>query len=493
MSRSHFAILLTCLSLGACASAEYVCPKPIGKIIRDDCEVYRTRFETLKAELSASIGPVGAAIKVGKESLRDPSQLIQVLSHRTYALCRDFNACRVSPKEYRERRERADRIFTAVGAISSQLKAGLQAPQKAKLVAKLIHLLGEDRSPRHAGRVQGRPDVRRRAPPSGIRYSSWLPWYGTKRLPPQPAAKGPVMGHAKFSLGHVFRSGQGAVGYSLSGRFLVRGKLSADDLLTMSYGGKSVDCKIYPGSRSGNGMAAVSCRTPRKEPITAMSLAVTLRYAARGEGKPKPIGRATVRVMSRVSNPKNGSRNFGINHDERARNVQLIFRPVGGYLPPSYEQPSLLAVLKVRQFRRRRTYTARCWVDGKLATSAIAAYGRHSGHVGQFQDRDRYRRVAPGRSVSVKHPFVYWRRYDFPLPFYVEHKGGGSPPKDAKPWPRAGKWRCVISLDGDAVREVRFTVKSNGRLEPAPKHKQRPAAGWFLNTKVIATKHEANL
>ena len=37
------------LLLAACSN-EYVCPDPIGRIIRDDCEVYKTKYESLKVE-----------------------------------------------------------------------------------------------------------------------------------------------------------------------------------------------------------------------------------------------------------------------------------------------------------------------------------------------------------------------------------------------------------------------------------------------------------
>ncbi len=494
MAHQRLPLLWLLFPLGACATNEYVCPKPIGKIIRDDCEVYRTRFETLKAELSASVGPVSASVKLGKEKLRDPSQLIQVLAHRTYALCRDFNACRVGPQDYRERRERTERIFTAVGAISAQLKHELPDGEKAKLVAKLASLLEEDRSPR-ARRLRGRAGAVRSARPRWAFYRSWLPWFNTKMLPPQPPAllaKGPTVAHVTYSIGHVFRSRRGVVGYSLRARFLLRGKLAPDDLLTMGYGGKSVDCKLSRSRYGVNGMVSVSCPTDRNDPITAAVLPVTLNYAPEGEGKPQPIGRHVLKVLSRVSNPKNGSRIFAEDHDDKARRVKLVFRPAGNRLPPAYEQPSLYAVLKMRD-TRRKTLTARCWVNGKLATSAIRAYGRRSGHVGQFQDRQRYRQVSPGRSVRVRRPFVMWRRYDFPLPFHLAHEGRGTPPANTKPWPKPGSWRCVISLDGEPVREARFVVKDSGRLEPSALQTQHPEAGWLLDTKVIPSKKEEPL
>ena len=477
----------------ACASNEYVCPKPIGRIIRDDCEVYRTRFEALKAELSANVGPLGTALKLGKEKLRDPSQLTQILSHRTYALCRDFNACRVSPQEYRQRREQADRIFTAVGAINAQLKQDLPATEKATLVAKLVALLSEDRATPAPTAHTTPSRSTAKARPSGAYYHSWLPWYGTKRLPPQPNALSETqLSHASFSLQHVFRSNRGAVGFSIRGRFLLRGALAADDLLTMHYGSKQADCRIARGSRGTNGMVSVSCSSAREEALSAPVLAITLERQPGGEGKAQPVGRTTLRTLSRVQNPRNGSRTFAEDHDPLARHLRLIFRPAERSLPPRFERPSLLAVLKLRDYRRK-AITARCWVDGKTAGPAIPAYGRNSGSVGQFQDQDRYRQISPGHSVAVPHPFVSWRRYDFPLPFYLPHLGGDSPPEGCAPWPQAGRWRCVVAIEGDPVREARFVVRGDGTLEPIPLQKKRPSAEWLLDTRVVPSKYEEPL
>jgi hypothetical protein len=150
----HAARLNLCLALilgsfaGGCStSAEYQCPEPIGRIIRDDCEVYRIKYETLQVELEASLGSFAAKTIMGQQSLRDPSELLQVLAHRTNALCRDFNACRVSPLEYRQQRESMDRTFTAIAAIQGQLKGHLDAASREGLLRELVHILSEDRRP----------------------------------------------------------------------------------------------------------------------------------------------------------------------------------------------------------------------------------------------------------------------------------------------------------------------------------------------------------
>jgi hypothetical protein len=197
-------------------------------------------------------------------------------------------------------------------------------------------------------------------------------------------------------------------------------------------------------------------------------------------------------MLSRVTNPQNGSRSFAESHDELAKVVRLRFRPAERLLPPAYERPSLLAILKLRDWKHK-TVTARCWVDEKPLGGAIAAYGRHSGQVGRFQDRDRYQRTGPGSSVAVTNHSVVWRRYDFPLPFFVPHTGDGSPPEGTKAWPRAGNWRCVISFEGDPVREARFVVRGDGSLEPSAMQRRRSLADWWLETKVVDSKHEEDL
>jgi hypothetical protein len=489
--------LLLPLLVGACAgSSEYTCPDPIGRIIRDDCEVYKTRYESLKVELGASLGGLlEGKVGLGQQSLRDPGELIQMLSHRTFTLCRDFNACRVMPLEYRQRREQTDCIFTAISAIQAQLKQSLDDDSKRKLVKELVRVLNGETcggaaapspSPtRPATVARARHQPRKRA--SSTYYTSWIPWYGTQLLPPQPGGSGPSVAAVDTSLAHVFRqkSPYGTIGYRPAARISLRGTFNADDMITVDWGGETSDCTI---GRGRNNLALARCEAPKTLTLTGASFTIKVILRRGADGKTTPLGTRRVPVLvRRVEDTKNDSHRYGINHDPEADQGLLIFRPVGRRLPPDAERPHLHVVLRARG--RLSNETARCWVGGKPVTKAIE--GRQ-GHVGQFQDRPRYRRVKPGSSVGVKDPFIKWRKADFALPFVFSR--GGSPPKGPdKPWPLPGKWRCVVTVDGEPVRELRFTVKSDGRLAPHPRQIERPRAAWLLRTRVLENPVEGKL
>ena len=120
------AFLVACLltQLIACAaSREYQCPDPIGLIIRDDCETYQTRYEATRVNVSAGVSKLKVEGSFAEETLRDPSELIQVMGARMTALCHDFNACRLTSADYQRRREEIDKTMTAIMALSDQLTA----------------------------------------------------------------------------------------------------------------------------------------------------------------------------------------------------------------------------------------------------------------------------------------------------------------------------------------------------------------------------------
>lgn len=475
------------LAWGCSGSSEYTCPDPVGKIIRDDCEVYRTKYESLKVELSASVGPAELKTSLGQQSLRDPGELLQVLGHRTHALCRDFNACRVPPLEYRTRREQADRMFTAISAIQEQLKGTLEAEPKARLVQELVRLLSEDQqSVSVPGAPRAASSGRAFAAASGAGlepYRSSVPWYGTKLLPPQPGSPDgfPRLAGSDFSLEHVFRghSPYGVIGYRPRARLYFRGAAEPDDAVQIDWGGARSECPLARGTV--NGLAHVSCKAPKELVLTGPSFTVQVSYRRGSDGKTARLGAQTAAVLSREEeDTRNGSHRYGIDHDDSARRALLVFRPHSRALPAELEQPSLVVTLKLRKYLPA---TARCWANGQAVTAGLSA-SRCSGQEGSFQDRPRYERTGPGSSRAVAEPFIEWRRYDFPLPFVVS-RGSQPPPEGMKPWPVAGGWRCVVSVEGEPVRELLFSVSGDGTLRAHPRQRERSRPGWLLETRVL--------
>ena len=470
---------------GCSTSSEYACPDPIGKIIRDDCEVYRVKYESLKVELGANLGPLEAKAALGQKSLRDPSELLQLMAHRTLSLCKDFNACRVLPLEYRQRREETDRIFTSVSTIQGQLKGDLDAESKAKLAHELVRILSEDRG--SARTKEGSSVAARSLAPRTKRrsFSSWIPWFDTRILPPQPGALTgfPQVGAYDFHLEHVFRqqSPYGIIGYRPILGLYLRGKVESDDVVTVDWGGQASDCPV--GQGESNGLVSVHCKAPEKVLLTG-NTSVKIMFRRGLDGKSALIDQHIFSVVSReVDDTKNGSRHYAENHDPLLKQGRLVFQPYPDWLPAEFEQPALEVVLKMRKYRPA---TARCWVNGQAATPGIASAG---GEVGSFQDRPRYEETGPGSSRAVAEPFVYWHRKVFPLPFLVQRERNVLPVK-FKAWPLAGSWRCVISVEGEPVRELSFNVNGDGRLRPHPKQTERPSAAWLVETKLLQNPFE---
>lgn len=483
-----------CLSLAACGgAAEYTCPDPIGRIVRDDCEVYRTRYETLKVELGASLGPVGASVALGQQQLREVSELLQVLGHRTYALCRDFNGCRVPPPEYRERRERTDRVFAAVAAIQGQLKeASLDAESRAKLVQALVDALREDRpspSPRSTGATTTRVRARRE------RYAGYLPWYGARLLPPQPSTPAgyPRLLWVGADLEASWRrkgdSRREVHGYRPQVELGLLGKVQPDDMLVASWNGGSAKTEVPVRGRTRNGILFQTLKAPEEIGLTGPSFSVEILFRRGGDGKQASLGKRTYPVVS-SREPKHGrvDVHYGVNLDPLAGQGRLVFRPYGGALPADFDQPCLVVVLKLRKHRET---TARCWVDGKVLGRALLP-SRNSGQEDTFQDRPRFESISPGRSRGVADPFVQWWRYDFPLPLALP-RGSAAPPDKLDRWPRSGRWRCVVSVDGEPARELTFHVGRDGRPDALPEQTEISRADWLVKTRVLKNPVEVPL
>lgn len=173
--------------MGCAASSEYRCPDPIGPIIRDDCASYRTRYESLRVDLAAGVGSAKLEAGIHSEALRDPSELIQVMSARMTALCHDFNACRLTAADYRRRREEIDRSTTAIVALGQQLRrTDLTQQQRQQLLEKLMRLLGEPAPGKQTRPAPAQPQPEKHTRVRKRAFFSSDPWFGSLMLPPLP-------------------------------------------------------------------------------------------------------------------------------------------------------------------------------------------------------------------------------------------------------------------------------------------------------------------
>jgi hypothetical protein len=479
--------------LVACtASREYRCPDPIGPIIRDDCETYQTRYEATRVNVSAGVSKLKVEGSFAEEALRDPSELIQVMGARMTALCHDFNACRLTPVDYQRRREEIDKTMTAIMALSEQLKRpGLKPEERRLLLEKLMRMLGEPApKPKETGAAPAPEKPQRK-----MAFFSSDPWLGSTMLPPMPppvkAGFPRLMSNwGRGILDHVWvpkspdkPHHKKIGGYAPRARVTLWGHLEADDRLEIRYhDGRKYRC---PVRKNRDGVSTVYCRAPKELALTDLHYSYEVGYyqavndAWATLGK---IGREVVLTLGKA---------YRIDYDNHTQEGWLYFIPKPRNTPADFERPHLYATVRLRDYQKA---TARCFVSGEAVTGALRT-SRGSGQTGTFQDRDRYEQIKPGSSRAVKHPFIEWWHYEIPLPFVVP-RAKGTPPKGLKLWPpKTGEWRCVIKVNNQPVRELTFTVKKDGKLEPIEGQRGKPGdllhPWWKVKTKIIPNDVEA--
>ncbi len=489
-----FAILSGCAS-----SREYRCPDPIGTIVRDECENFATRYESAKVALQAGIGPAQVGATFSEDALRSPTELIQVMSQRMVALCHDFNACRLTPADYLARREEMDRTMTAITALGEQLKRpDLPPAEREQMLAKLFDMLGAP-PPRRTAPAAGTTTVSTPPEPEKPRkiaiYSD-EPWFDSRLRPPvaPPVKEGfprlvSPWGHGTLDHIWVPKSSDQPHDMKLGG-FQVRphltlwGKLEADDRIELRFeDGFMARC---PVKRNTDGVAGVYCPLPKERPWTGRTFAYRVAYYRAATDDWAEIGRAQWAVAP------SAEKSWAVDYDEHLDQGWLYFFPEPPALPAQFEQPRLYVTLRLRKHHKA---TARCSVGGEPVTPAMQSE-RGSGQTGTLQDRPRYREVSPHSSQAVAEPFLEWWHYVFALPFVVV-RAGAAVPEGLAVWPpKTGEWVCRVSVEGTPVRELHFTVKPDGSLEPAPG--QRGQAGdlvhpwWKVDTRVLPNSVEAN-
>lgn len=470
------------LLVGCGGVAERDCPAPVGRIVLEDCEVYRQRFEALRVDLAALVGQTRIDVGVSKRRLRPaagPDQALEVLSHRLYSLCRDHNACRVPPEQWTADRARLDETVTALTVIRDRLKSEADPQTREALLAELRRVL--------RGSAGLGADEQRRL------YKSWLPWFGALHRPPQPdpPVGAPMLVAVDFDTDARFEQGKGRVGYGPSGRFDLwwpGGAFALDDALVVEWPGGERTARPVRGWANGDDQRAVACRSPKTVVSTADRIDVGVWYRTGIDGVEHPLGRASAPLMAhRVDGPERLP-TWDVDLDPIAREGVLVWHPADRALPAHVEQPSLRVVLKLRDHARP---TARCRIGDQDAFGVLKPT-RYSGQEGTHQDRPRYRRVAPNKSVGEPHPFIEWWRYDFAIPLAVARPGHALP-EGLGAWPRAGEWRCTVTLDGEPVRRMRFTVRPDGALVPHPDQLRRPRAAWLVETEVVPSSVEEAL
>ena len=418
--------------LSGCATySAYKCPDPIGEIVRQDCDDYRIRYESLKAKLTIQIGALKIGGGVEEKKLRDPSELVQVMMHQMLTLCHDYNACRVSNDEYRRRREEADRTFTGVMALLEQLKTpDLDSQARKDLFDELFALL------------RGRPPEPKTAKPKkprelkitdGAFRHPWSYWYQSKFTPPKP----PVPAKGVPFIMEVSPYHERGKLKSINVYFW--GDMEDDDQLVV---GENLYCETRNWKDKPKGSA--KCRTEGKLEGTRFKA----RYIPGATGQPFELG-----VLD-------------LDPNLPTKKAWLAFQPDPVRMDPIKRERPWLIVHNVA--KKQAFASARCWIGKKpvKAGSSGALKASHDNH----------------RAMGSK-----LTRYAIPLPYVQNYPGSKS--DDESLTGHAGDWRCKISFDGEPALEVSFKVKKDGTLEPHPDQRGNPgdtaSPWWLLETRDI--------
>ena len=423
--------LLTALALTQFGCSDrYTCPDPIGTIVRDDCDVYRTRFEALKVELGVTFAGVGVGVDIGDQAIRDPSELLQVLELQTMALCRDYNACRIAPAAYRARRDAMDARYASIVALTGQLRAADDRATRRQLVSALVEIL---RQP---------IDVRGDAPsPTGKRSSPFRRntsmWIGGAHQPPMPAGL-PEATPALAWWQPITVRGAGRSGATrIFLRF--RGPTAADDFAyAILPDGTEARCPVRPdGPRAHDTERAVQGRASCDFTVEA----------------PPEAGRLTVDYRPGLTGERHRLGSVPLDRAARLAESWLAYLPSPiGEEPIDHERPWLVVHLDEK---RDAHVTMRCAHEGTPVGGPIRA-------------RSATRRVAG------------LHRFHLPLPISLPRSGQTVElPGDRSPAAAAGAWSCRISALGAPLRTVEFTLDAEGLPAGAKPAVGGVSPGWW--------------
>jgi hypothetical protein len=400
-------ILALALGLAGCGRG-YVCPDPIGPIVRQDCDVYQTQYDAMKFELGVTFVGVGVQAGVGKEALREPSGLLQAMRLQTEALCRDFNACRVPSARYQQRREAHDQRFVSIAALSTGIRQATDAATRRALVDRLLSTLAS---------TGAQPNAQATRRPHDPFMRPTTVWSLAQNAAPMPALAPGVPALA----GWRFRT-QSSAGYTVQLKF--RGPAEADDWAQVALpDGQTSRCAVKPQPKSRGGGTAL-CHFEREAWPTRGE--VTVAYQPGLTGTITPLG------------------GVPLERDLRVNAAWLAYLPTPvQLLPVEHERPWLVLW---RPEVRKRNITARCTLNGAAVGGVL------------------HNHEASGREADGLH------RYHFPLPVAVPRHVEGLPASadDLLPSAAAGAWACTVSVMGQPVRTVAFELLPNGRPKVEP-------------------------
>jgi len=481
-------------AMGCASTGPFTCPPPIGDIVREDCERYRVRYDTVSAKVSAQVEGAQTSLALKREAIREPSELMQVMAHRATALCEDFNACRMSVPEYRQHRDEIDHTFTVVSSLSGQLQnQSLTPDDKQRIISKIMDALGQPKTaapppaaaPASAPREEGRitPAERPRK-----RFFSDHVWYGARYLPPHPPpvkegfprllAGGRKPMSFNYYIPDYFKEKGERDGWVPTFHVDLFGAVEPDDQVIVTLGDLEMKCLVRADTKGAAEHVAIPCAAGEKKKQTRSGGEAVVHYRRAATGETATLGRLPFRMLERAADEgaRPGMHVYGLDLDWMLDAAWLEWAPEPRELPPDFDRPIVRTTLKLRKFEKA---TLRCQVGGQVVTGAVEASGeRGTGQEDMYQDLPRWRdEMHEGHKVSVgvEHPFIEWWTYAFPLPFVIPRAGAPVPEGLGLLSDHPGAWKCRIQIGGEPVREVRFSIGRDGA--PVPHTRQQGRAG----------------
>ena len=123
--------------------SEYQCPEPIGLIVRENCRENVIKYQAEDLSVGAKVSAVQIATAEGAyksetKVLQEASEFMQFLKDQQTSLCNDYNTCKLTTQEYKERKDRINKTFTTIYALTKQVKVSELDPEIRKDILKKI-------------------------------------------------------------------------------------------------------------------------------------------------------------------------------------------------------------------------------------------------------------------------------------------------------------------------------------------------------------------
>lgn len=109
---------------------EYICPPPIGPIVRENCAASTLRYDGVHFDGAAGFSTFSAKATYQDSAIREADALVAMLKEQRGQLCQNFNTCKLSLSEFRERQRVLDDSYVALLALRDASSNGI-SPERA--------------------------------------------------------------------------------------------------------------------------------------------------------------------------------------------------------------------------------------------------------------------------------------------------------------------------------------------------------------------------